>query len=182
MVSEALRSFPEKRAVIRLFHRRSWILAGARSFKRISAPLDLAFDVSCLAARSTQIFESIIMRLKLVIADAPILNGKLGIDKALAVTLLKVCLVDEVGRLKSIGLAIPMHQRAAHAGSGQKSYPSTHRQCRLVGRIANGHRLLDVILHQAFSDREPQFVVNCRRLEIRYRISRRTAFDADDLQ
>src|SRR5215470_20419781 len=114
MISEALCSFPEERAVIRLLHRRSWVLARARSFKRISAPLDLAFDVPCLAARSTQIFESIIMRLKLVIADAPILNGKLGIDEALAVTLLEMRLVDEVCRLKSIGLAIPMHQRAAH--------------------------------------------------------------------
>src|SRR5215470_19376877 len=126
MISEALCSFPEERAVIRLLHRRGRVLARAWSFERISAPLDLAFDVSCLAARSTQILESIIMRLKLVIADAPILNGKLGIDETLAVAPLKMCLVDEVGRLKSIGLAIPMHQRAAHAGSWQESDPSTH--------------------------------------------------------
>jgi hypothetical protein len=134
--------------------------------------LNLAFDVSGLAAGPTEIFEPIVVRLELVIGDAPILNGQVRIDEALAITLLEMGLVDEIDRLKAIRLAIPMHQRAAQTGSRQVSDPSPHRQRGLIRRVAGGHCFLDVVLHQGLADREPQFVVDRGGLKVGHGVAR----------
>jgi hypothetical protein len=65
--------------------------------------------------------------LKLVIADGPMLDGRLRIDEALVIAMLEMRLVDEIDWLKAIGLAVPMHRRTAQAGSRQKSLPSGQR-------------------------------------------------------
>src|SRR5262249_9136309 len=154
------RTLAEQSAVVRLLHRWRRILARTEPFERIAATLDLALDVAGLAARATQIFEAVVMRLELVVSHSPILDSQVGIDEALAGTLLQMGLVDEVGGLKAIRLSVPMHQSAADAGSRQKADPSPHRQRGLIGGVADGHRLLDVVLHQRLADSEAQFVMD----------------------
>ena len=61
---------------------------------RIAARQDLAFNVPRFAAGSAKIFEAIIMRLKIVVGDAPILNRQFRVEDLLAVTLLDMsCLL-----------------------------------------------------------------------------------------
>ena len=59
-------------------------------FERIAAGLNLSFDIAGLAAHANEIFETIVIRLKLIIGDAPVLNRQLrttGFEKFFPVTL-----------------------------------------------------------------------------------------------
>src|SRR5262249_57495785 len=127
-----LRWVGEQGGVVRLLHRRGRIFARTRALERISARLDLALEVARLAARPAQIFEAVVMRLELLVGCAPILDGQLGIDKVLAIALLEMRLVDEVGGLEAIGLAVPVHERTAEPGARQEASPPAHRQGRLT--------------------------------------------------
>src|SRR3984893_5984179 len=101
MVAQALGAFAEERGVVGLLHRRRWIVARPRPFEWVSAVLDAALDVSRPAAGAAEILEAIVVRLELVVGDAPVLDRELWIDEAPAVALLEMCPVDEVRPLAS---------------------------------------------------------------------------------
>ena len=165
MIAEIGCAFAEQSPEIRLLHRRGWVFPRTRRLEWISARLDLALDVAGLAAYPAEIFEAIVVRLELRISDAPILDRQLRttcFEKLLAVALLDMRLVDEIGDLEAEALAVPVHERAAQARSRQKARPPADRQSGLVGSVAKRHRLLDVVLHHPLADREAQLVVDCR--------------------
>src|SRR5271168_485062 len=150
MISELDRSFAKQGAEVGLLHRRGRIFARPRRFERIATWLNLALDVPGPAAHAEEILETIVMGLELVIGDAPILDGEFRaacIEKLLSIALLDMRPVDEIGDLKTKALPIPVHEGAAESGPRQETRPAPDRQRRLVGRIAEGHCFLDVVLH-----------------------------------
>ena len=88
----------------------------------------------------------------------------------------------EVRGLETEALTVPVDECATQSGTRQEALPPPDRQCGLIGRVAKGHGLANVVLHHRLADREPQFVVDRRRLKIRNRVARGTPFKADHLQ
>src|SRR6266571_597182 len=68
--------------------RRQRIVALARRLERIAAGLYHAADVSRLARDRRRVFELVVIRLELVVGDAPVLDRHVGGDVLLAVALL----------------------------------------------------------------------------------------------
>src|ERR1700676_1372307 len=122
------------------------------------------------------------MGFEFVVRDAPILNGQFRIEELLAIALLDMSLVDKVGLLKTKALTIPVDKCAAEAGSRQETFPPANGQCGLIRSIAKGDGLFYVVLHHRLSDREPQLVVNPRRLEVREGEAGRATFDSDHFE
>src|SRR4029450_7512338 len=138
--------------------------------------------VARLAGGAAEILEAVIVRLELVVGDAPVLDRPLRIDEALAVALLEMRAIDEVGRLEAPGRAVPVRRRAAQARARHKTLPAPHRQRRLPRCVAKGHCLLDVVLGQRLAYSVAQLVVDRGRLEAGHRVAHRPAFEADDLE
>jgi hypothetical protein len=74
MIAEAFRALAEDGAEIGLLHRRVGIVACPRRLERIAARLNLTLDVTGLATDADEMFEAVVMRLQLVISDAPVLD------------------------------------------------------------------------------------------------------------
>jgi hypothetical protein len=142
----------------------------------------LPLDVAGLAADPAQIFETIVRRFQLVVADAPILDREIRIEECLAVARLDVAAIDEVGNLETPGRAVPMHHRSAEPGAREKPAQAPQWQRALVAPIAERVGLPRGIDHQPVANAETQFVVHSRRLEVRHGVARRPALDADDLE
>src|SRR5580692_6019444 len=98
---------------------------------RIAAGLNPTFDVACLAAGAEQVLEAIVVRLKIIVSDTPILDGEVRIEKILAVAFARARRQLEVVRLESVCLAVPMHHGAPEAGAGKKRLPAPNRQRHL---------------------------------------------------
>ena len=77
VIAEAFGALAKDGAEIGLLHRRVGIFARARRLERIAAGLDLSLDVAGLAADTAEIFEAVVIRLELVVGDAPILDRQL---------------------------------------------------------------------------------------------------------
>src|SRR5882757_8055714 len=105
------------------FLRRRWIVPRSRRLMRIAARLNLTLDIACLAAGAEQVLEAIVVRLEVIVSDAPVLDGEVRIEKILAVAFACACRQLEIVRLESICLAIPMHHGATEAGAGKKRLP-----------------------------------------------------------
>ena len=73
-MAQVLRRGGEQRRAVGHVHRRIGILARARAFERIAAVLLLAVQIAGLAADAAEIFELVVIRLELVIGDAPVLD------------------------------------------------------------------------------------------------------------
>src|SRR6185503_19229575 len=68
--------------------RRQRVFAGARRLERIAAFDDLTLEIAGLAGDRGGVFELVVIRLELVVGDAPVLDRHVGGDEALAVALL----------------------------------------------------------------------------------------------
>ena len=75
LVAELLRGLGEQRVAVALLLRRRRIGPRARALERIAAVLDLAVEIAGRARGAAQILELIVMRLEIVVGDAPILDG-----------------------------------------------------------------------------------------------------------
>src|SRR6202022_1161267 len=143
MVAEALRALAEDRAEIGLLERWVGVFARSRRLERVAAGLDLALDVAGFAADATEIFEAVVVRLKIVIGDAPVLDRQLrsaGVEKFLAVALDSMAAQDKVRHLGAEALTVPVHERAAETLARQKALPAADRQRGLVRVVAKRHR------------------------------------------
>src|SRR5262245_35191406 len=74
LVAQRLSSLSEQRACIRARTRRIGKLSRAWAFERIAANLDLALNITGLAADAVDSLKLIVVRLQLVVCDAPILT------------------------------------------------------------------------------------------------------------
>src|SRR3954467_7112139 len=128
MIAESLGSLPEQGGSKRFLLRWSRILARARVFKDVAARYLLSPQVARLATHTQQVLEPVEMRFELRPRHAPILDGHVVWDEPAAVTLRDPPALLEVIVLKAEQLAVPVHHRAAKAGTYQEAAPPSHRQ------------------------------------------------------
>src|SRR6185312_909829 len=76
----------EEHGRVAAFERRQRICASSRSLERVAAGLYLALEVASLSGNSAEILELVVVGLKLLVGDAPVLNRHVGRNKVLAVT------------------------------------------------------------------------------------------------
>src|SRR5579862_8897455 len=98
---------------MRALCRRVWILARARTLVRVSARLDLVFDVAGLAADAKDFLELVVIGFDLVPGDAPILQIAVLGDERLAVALLDARVHLEIMRQEAARIATPVRRGAA---------------------------------------------------------------------
>src|ERR1700722_19421366 len=97
---------------VRLGLRGGWVRSRARALERITALLDLSTQIPCGARRATQILESIVVRLEILVRDTPVLDRHVLGQKGGAITLREVGLEHEIRRQEAPGLRIPVHPAA----------------------------------------------------------------------
>src|SRR5437660_3861980 len=116
---------------------------------------DFSFDITGCSTYPDEILEPIVMRLELVIGNAPILDrqiGAAGVEKFLAITFQVVSAVNEICYLSAETLPVPVHEGATQSLSRKEAFPPPDRQCPLVGSIPKGNRDLHVILHHRLAN------------------------------
>src|SRR5437763_13383959 len=74
LVTEIARSLCKQRCAERLILGRIGVRTRTRPLEGIATVDDLTFDVAGLARRTAEIFKTIVVRLKVVIGDTPILD------------------------------------------------------------------------------------------------------------
>ena len=102
----------------------------------------LPLKITGRARRAAEIFEVIVVRLKIIVGDAPILNRHVFRQKLFAVALRQMRTSHEVARQEAKRLRIPVQPTAADAVAEHEGAPVPHRQRRLVGVVAKRHRHL----------------------------------------
>ena len=102
----------------------------ARALERVAARDDLPVQVARLAGGADVVLERVVVRLELVVGDAPVLDGAALGDLLLAVALDHVRAVAEVGRQEAPELARPVHHRAAESLTRVERAVLPHRQRR----------------------------------------------------
>src|SRR3990170_5427352 len=110
--------------------------------------------------------ELIVIRLQLVVSDAPVLAGAVLRDLLLAIALYRSAAGLKVPWQKTMGYAAPVHARAAHAFAGLERADLAHRQRGLVHRVAECERLARQVLDQIAMTPELEFVVRIRHRKI----------------
>ena len=122
------------------------------------------------------------MRLKVVVADAPILDLAVRRQSRLAVALDDVAALGEVALLEAPGLSVPMHAGAAHPIAGKEAAPAPDRQRRLIRPVAHRQRFLRRLQEEFLTHAVAQFV-GCRTdVEIGCRIPPRSALERHDVE
>src|SRR6185312_9707993 len=101
-----------------------------------AACLDLPAQVAGLAGDAEQLLESFVVRLQLLIGDAPILNRHIGRQRGRAVALDQARAQLWVVFGPAETLAVPVIAGSADARARQERFDSADRQCRLVARVA----------------------------------------------
>src|SRR5258708_10872746 len=89
---------------------------------------ELAADVSRLARNRRRVLELVVVRLKLVVADSPVLDRHVLGDVLLAVALLVEAAHLEFHVGPAPGVAAPVHARAADDVPGQEGTEAPPRQ------------------------------------------------------
>src|SRR4051812_44466992 len=105
VISQALGRFTKHRRSVRLFHRRRWILAGARILEWIAARDLFSFDVSRFAAGAHQVLETIEVRFQLRRVNTPVLDRDVRRDEILAIALGHPSTHAQIGILEAISLS-----------------------------------------------------------------------------
>src|SRR6267154_6848892 len=108
LVAKLTRRLAEQRVAEWLGLRGRRIRPRTRPLERIAALLDFVAQVARRSRRAAEIFERIVVRLQVVIGDAPILNGHILWKKRCAVSLGQMSLQHEIGRQEAPGFRVPM--------------------------------------------------------------------------
>jgi MFS family permease len=146
------------------------------------ATLPLAFAVAGLAGAAAQVLELVVVRLEIVVRDAPVLDRHVDRDEPRAVAVGRVLADDEVGGQEAPRLPVPVDAGAARAGAGTERAEMTHRQRDLVHAVAERERLAHRLLEDAVAHRVAQLVLDVVDAEIGDGVAKRAALDRDDLQ
>ena len=182
LVAELARRLRKQRCAERLLLGRIRIGPRARSFEGIAAVDDLALEVAGLSASAAEIFEAVVIRLELVIGDAPVLDRHVLGQKAGAVAFGQVGAQDEVGRQESPRLGIPVHAAAADAVGRHESAPGSDRQRRLVHLVAEREGGLLRSQEELVTNTVAQLVGGVARRIVGGRIPPRPALDCDHIE
>ena len=162
--------------------RRQRIIARARRLERVAAALDLAIYVAGLARHRRSVFELVVIRLELGVGDAPILDGHVGRDEALAVALLVEAADLELHVGPTPGVAAPVHGRAADDLAGQERAEPPHRQRFLRGIVAHRERVARGVLHEVVTHHVAQLVADIGHRIVLVGAAHRAALERDHLQ
>ena len=182
LVAEFLGGLRKQRVAVALLLRRRRIGPRARALERIAAVLDRSLEIAGFARRAAQIFELVVMRLEIVVGDAPILDGHVLRQEIGAVALRQVTAQHEIGRQKAPSLGVPMHAGAADAVAEHERAPVAHRQRRLVGVVAERHRHLRRPQKQLVLEPIAQLVLRVGDRKIGRGVAPRAALDRDDVE
>ena len=161
--------------------RRQRIFARAGRLKRVAARLDLPADVAGLAGNRRRVFEPVVIRLQLVVGDAPVLDRHIGGNEILAVALLVHGAHLELHVGPPPGVAAPMHARSADHLAGQERAEAAHRQRFLGWIIADRQRVPRSVHHEVVPHHVAQLVADVRNRIVLVGRANLAALDRDDL-
>src|ERR1700720_575199 len=117
--------------------------------ERITAIDDLAVQIAGLAADAHHLLRAPIMRLKIVVGYAPILDGEVCGKLCGSVFLSQMSAQSKEGGKKSPGRAVPVFARTAHSGAGEKRSVLPNGHGRSARRMAVRDGLVGDVLHHA---------------------------------
>ena len=120
MVAEVLCCFGKQCGAINIGKRRQRIFRRPLSFEWITAFNYFAVEIAGFARGAANALELIKTGFQLLIADAEILYGHVGGNKALSITLRYVASEAQLLGRNAPMLAIPMHPSATDTIAGQK--------------------------------------------------------------
>ncbi len=138
----------------------------ARTFENIAAFHDLATQIAGLAGDAAELLETIVGRLELVVTDGKVRDRHLLRDRVLAVALREVAAQRMIGGQQPPGQPVPVRAGAAEPGSGQERAEPPYRQCSLIGRMAQRHRLHGRVLEQLLAHGIFEIVAHRRQREV----------------
>ena len=143
-----------------LLLRRRRIGPRARAFERVAAVLDLALEVAGRARGAAQIFELVVVRLELVIGDAPVLDRHVLGQKARAVTLRSdaSAVMKSVGRKRQVS-AFQCRPPPPTPLPSMKAPQLRTGSAVWLALVAEGHRRLRRAQEQLVLDAIAQFVL-----------------------
>src|SRR4029077_19575107 len=162
--------------------RRERIFPRARCLERIAARLNLAVDVAGFAGDRSGILELVVVGLELSVSDAPILDGHVLWDKALAVARLVIGADFEFHIGPAPGMTTPMDAGAADHLAGQERAEPTHRECFLGRTVAHRDGVARGVLHQVVAYDIAQLVADVGQRIIVLARARCATLERDHLQ
>ena len=180
MVAELLGGLGEDQSGLRHDQRLVGIVVGPRAFERIAPSDHLAAQIAGLAGGAAQLFEPVVMRLQVVIGDAPVLDRHVVRNGVAAVPRRQMRTQHELARQEAPGDAVPVGTGAAEAVADRGDIPLAHRQRHLVRGVAQRVGLHSGVLHQLLAHPVFQLVTDARQREILRRHFWRAALQADD--
>src|SRR5215207_5247427 len=179
-ISQLLAGLAKEGGAISDLIRRLRVLA-TRAFEWVSPLLDLAAEVACLAGYPEHLLVLIVVRLQLVVGDAPVLDGGVLGKEVRAVALFEVrAILEKVGQ-EAPGDSVPVDHRASDTIAGQERAVLSHRQRRLVVTVAKGNRVTREVLEQFALDGVPPLIKVILQ-EVRIGITERATLQCDHLQ
>ena len=136
--------------------RRHRVLALARRLESVAARIDLPVDVARLPRDADLVLDLLVVRLELVVAERPVLDGRSLRDARRAVAAPRFAHHLEVPRVQAPVLRPVMEARAADAVHHRVSAARRRRR----GRRADGRRFAVGLVHRhrPAADVIPQFV------------------------
>jgi hypothetical protein len=103
------------------------IFVAAWAFKDIAAFNPLAAQIACLAGGAAQALEVVIVRLDVVIADAPVLDRHVLRDCVATIALRQMTAQDKFARQKTPSDAVPVRAGTAETIANGRDVPLAHR-------------------------------------------------------
>ena len=122
------------------------------------------------------------MGLKLLIGDAPILNGAVLWDELLAIALSEMGLQHEVAGEEAPRLRVPVHAAAANAIRRHEGAPAADRKRGLIHFVAEAEGQLRRAQEQLVPDAIAQLILVVGRREIGRRVAPGSALDGNDIE
>lgn len=107
--------FGEQRRPQPLLQRRRRIFRRAPAFERVATRLLLSANIAGLARSAAELFEPVVIGLKLIITDGPILNRHVSRQCVLTVAFFEMAAQLKVRRQKAPGLSVPVDPGPADA-------------------------------------------------------------------
>ena len=182
MQAEIAGRLGEQRLGVALRHRRRRVVTLARAFEKIAAGLLGALDVAGLAGDAGDIFEPVVIRLEIFVADGPILDLMTFGHDAFAVALDHVRANAEIIGKEAPGLAVPVHAGAADPVAGQKAAPFADRKRGLRRVIPHRQRFLLRTQEDVMANAIAQLIGRGADVEIGRGVAPRAALDRDDVE
>ena len=151
-------------------------------FERVAAGLDLTAQVTSLAGYRRDMLELVVIGFELGVGDAPVRNGHVGGNEALAVALLvtRAHLEFHVGPAPSV--PAPMHARATHDLPRQERAQPPHGQRFLRWIVPDGERIACGVLHEIVADHVAQLVSDVRDGVVFLACAHGAALECDHLE